>query len=237
MKKLILFFLLISYGHIFAQQLSTASPEGTKNLIQHYFTAVAEYSALYNGKMETPYDMRMKNHPYFLTTDYVKGDIVYNGAYYTDVSLRYDQYRDQLVARTPDQSYNVVLESPKVSEANLNGYPIVSTQELSWQNMPSGNYYIFLYTGEYTVFYKPTLLVVSSTSNRLVEQSFKITNRYYVTIDGVCHPVKNKSGFLKLFPDKRKELNQFAKQERLDFKNNAGQAFIALVKQYELLSK
>jgi len=53
----------------------------------------------------------------------------------------------------------------------------------------------------------------------------------------VPRAVKNKNSVLKLFPDKRKELNEFAKQHKLNFKNQIEQSIVDLVTHYENLKE
>lgn len=70
-----------------------------------------------------------------------------------------------------------------------------------------------------------------------VEASFRIKERYYVIKGNRCHPVKNKRTLLNLFPDKKKELNRYAREQRLNFKKRPEQAFVTIVKQYEALNR
>ena len=70
-----------------------------------------------------------------------------------------------------------------------------------------------------------------------IEASFRIKERFYVVKENRCYPVKNKRALLNLFPDKKKELSRYAREQKLNFRKWPEQAFVTIVKQYETLNK
>jgi len=52
--------------------------------------------------------------------------------------------------------------------------------------------------------------------------------QYYLFYNNQYYPVKNKNLFLKLFPQHKKQINQFAKSHKLNFKKNADESLTSL---------
>ena len=77
---------------------------------------------------------------------------------------------------------------------------------------------------------------MSSATSSSSFYSFSIQRQYDIYVNGVPHTVKNLNSILKLFPDKRKELNEFAKQRRLNFKEHIELSIIAMVNHYEAMN-
>jgi hypothetical protein len=76
----------------------------------------------------------------------------------------------------------------------------------------------------------------SSSFDRVLRRTFVIQQQYAVYVDGKLCTVKNKNAILKLFPDKKKELNEFAKLYKLDFKKQTGPSIISMVEHYKNLT-
>jgi hypothetical protein len=83
--------------------------------------------------------------------------------------------------------------------------------------------------------YRMTLLEETLSFSAL-SNSFKTQIQYAVCIEGKYYPVKNKNALLKLFPDRKQELNKYAATHKLNFKKQTGQSIIALVNHYENLN-
>ena len=203
------------------------------NVIHNYLTEANTYAALYSGKAETPYDRQYANHPYFETERYVSGTLCYNRVVYKDVLMRFDLFRNELTVIFPGRAFPIVLNNEKFEYAVLNGATIVLPDS---ETKSKDKFLVLLLNGAYPVVRNYNIGIVSSTA-RTILYSFSIRNQYAIYINGVPRAVKNKSSILKLFPDRRKELNEFAKQHKLNFKHEIEQSIIALVNHYEHLNK
>ena len=231
-NELIIILLLWGSGVIWAQEKRFAGVP-SDNVIQNYLTETKMYATLYSGKIATPYDMRFENHPYFESNTYVSGTLGYNRAVYKNVLMRFDLYRNELTVISPERPYNIVIDNEKFDFAVLNGSTIV----LSVSGRKSKEqFHVLLQNGTYPIVKNFNIVIVEDTSDRLVKTTFRIQQQYAIYIDGVPYPVKNKNSVLKLFADRRKELNEYAKQHKLNFRNQLEQSIIALVNHYENLT-
>jgi hypothetical protein len=196
-----------------------------------------EYAALYNGREQIPYPAHFLNHPYLHTSGFVKGTLCYNGVLYKDISMRLDMYREELIVRCTDKPFNIVLAHEKVDYAQIGESLILSSYDKTWQGRPAGKYVVLLYENRHSVLKQYAVSYVERIDRITVEASFKIQERYYICKDGVAYPVKNKKTLLAVFPDRKEELARYIKEHKLNFGKQPAQTVVAIVEQYENLSK
>ena len=233
-NKLIISIFFLYGGMLWAQEKGAAIiPSDT--VLTNYLTEAKAYAALYTGKTETPYETRFTNHPYFETDRYVSGTLCFNRLVYRDVMMRIDLFRDEITVVSPYIPYRIVLNNEKFDYAVLNGSTIIKSKE---GKESKEKFLVLLHDGTYPVVRKHQLNIMEeiSSSERTITRYFKVKLQYAVYIDGIPYPVKNKNAILKLFADRKKELNEYAKLHKLNFKKQTELSIIALVNHYENLT-
>jgi hypothetical protein len=232
--KLLLFIFFFAAGVLCAQE-NNATKIHPSDAIQDYMSGTKEYAALFNGKVETPYDRPFANHPYLETDRFVQGTLCYDGVVYQDVFMRLDLYRDELTVYYPERPFRIVLENENFSYAVLNGFTIIAP---NGEPKSGPKYILLVHGGLYPVVkqYRGSIReeFVSTVS---FKRYFRFQEQYFVYINETAYPVKNKKSLLKLFPDRKKELNEYARQHRLNFRSQFEQSAIALVNHYENLTQ
>jgi len=227
-----IFLFLFSGGFLWAQDAGIAKIPPT-DAIQSYLSATKEYAALFSGKAEAPYDRQFTNHPYFETDQYRQGTLCYNDVIYQDIFMRLDLFRDELTVFSPDKPYRIVLENEKFNYAVLNGFTFI----LSPNEAKTGlKYMVLIDNGLYPFVKQYRLSVREEYAGIILTRSFRFQEQYFIYINDTAYPVKNKNALLKLFPDRKKELNEYAKQHKLNFKAQYEQSVIALINHYENLT-
>jgi hypothetical protein len=99
-----------------------------------------------------------------------------------------------------------------------------------WLTPPKGaglkaGYYIQLFeSGQIQLFCKESY----SIQQRQLIDYFDHNIRYYLFYNNRYYQVKNQGSFSKLFPQYKKQINQFVKTNGLNFKVNADASFTAL---------
>jgi hypothetical protein len=239
MKKITLICLtcILSITQALAQYRQDIANTPPGDAIDAYMGAVKEYAAVYNGIEQIPYPAHLLNHPYLNTSGFVSGTIGYNGVLYKDIPMRLDMFREELIVRSTDKPFNIVLEYEKLDYAQIGESTVLSSYNKSWQNRPSGKYFVLLYENQHTVLKQYVVSYVERINRTGVEASFKIQERYYICKDGTMYPVKNKKTVLSVFADRKEELGKYIREHKLKFGKQPGQAIIAIVEQYENLSK
>lgn len=218
----------------YRQDIANTPPDGAINA---YRSAAKEYAALYNGIEQIPYPAHFLNHPYLNTSDFVPGTIRYNDVLYKDIPMRLDLFREELIVRSTDKPFNIVLAYEKLGYAQIGESTVLSFYNKTWQNRPPGKYVVLLYENRHTVLKQYVVSYVERIDPTKVESSFKIQERYYICKDERMYPVKNKKTLLSVFPDRAEELGKYIKEHKLKFGKRPGQTIIALVKQYENLTR
>ena len=233
-EKLIIFVLLLSSEMVWAQEKGFARIPPT-DAIQNYLSGTKEHAALFSGKIESPFDNRQFiNHAFLGTDQYVKGTLCYNGVVYQDIFMRLDLYRDELTVYSSDKPYHVVLEKEKFNYAVLNGVTIIT----SIHGLDAGEKYrVLIDDGIYPFVKKYRVSIKDELSTIELKRRFLLQEHYFIYVGEIAYPVKNKNSLLKLFPDRKKELNEYAKQHRLDFRAHFEQSVSALVNHYENMNK
>ena len=134
------------------------------------------------------------NHPYWDTDEFKKGAVCYGGLVYTDLQLRYDTFKKQLIVITPEKRILLQVDMRKVD------YFIIGDKKF----VPHNDTF--------------AAILYDSPQMRLTQYvQCKKPARFVLSKDGVDHTVTSRSSFLKLFPAYKKQLKKYAKEEQLSF--------------------
>lgn len=189
----------------------------------NYREEVGGYASLFRGKIERGYSpYEYANHPYWEKDSFYQGEVMYNGLLYTGLTLRYDTYLNCLIVQTPVRKVHVYVE--------MSGVEYFTLEKLRFAR--HGETFVALH------YESPRMKLVQRmdctfgnpiTKNNASYKNFKCISRYMLQRDGESYEVKSLSSVLKLFPAEKKVLKQFAKERRLDFKENRGASLAAII--------
>lgn len=206
------------------------SGKAQQNAFEQFRQKAGDYSTIYSGKVATAYTRAIyANHPYWETDAFRNGTLSYQGRVYTNVMLRYDLYQNILNILTEKRAA-IDVDRRKVDYFILNGVRFVPEEE---------GYRMMLHEGEHLQLNGKVKCVfgndiIDGTSSF---RNFDRKEQYTLTIDGVSYGVKKKNAFIKRFPDHKKALKRYVKEQRLDFKEHRREAFTALARYAESLIK
>ena len=198
---------------------------------QEYFSSASDFARLYVGALEPQYQTWLWHEiPYYKgNTDRYKGRVSYHGVVYNDVQLRFDQMKQWVVVLPPGEKAFCVPEQEYIDWFEMDGHRFVhdpedSTRFASLLCDGSTNgirlYHSLwkVYSGENTFGGKKPLKILST------KEHFTL-----ITSDGEIHHVKRVSDVAKLFPGQKKQIKQYAKQNRLSFSKNGRENSLAKV--------
>ena len=186
---------------------------------QEYFSSASDFARLFVGPVEPQYQLSLWHDiPYYKgTTDIYKGRVSYYGVVYDNVQLRFDQLEQRVVVLSPVKNVFCLPEQAYVDWFEMDGYRYVHDPEDSTQ------YATLLCDGSNNGvrLYHNVRKVVSGENHFEGRKSLKVLSiREHYTLttpDGKAHQVKNASDIAKLFPEQKKQIRQFVKQNRLSF--------------------
>jgi len=200
------------------------------NVVVNYLQHAGDYAEIYNGRLEEIYNVVLyENFPYYMNDEFTDASIVYRNNYYPNQKVRLDLYREQLIVLPPENRHGIILSSQNVQKVMMYGKTFVWLTPAKESGLKAGYYIQLLDRDKMKLFSKETC---SLEKNQLEKNQFtydfshKI--RYYLFYNNQYYPVKNKNLFLKLFPQHKKQINQFAKSHKLNFKKNADESFTSL---------
>ena len=200
-----------------------------------FVKANARQSRLFNGREYIPNDPSVKDHPFFLSKDWTKGSINYDGASFSEVPMLYDLTKDEVVVLNfllPDK---LSLVKQKVQEFNLHEHRFIYLKTDSSDKVLSPGFYDLLYRDKISVLVKRRK-IIKAVVNTSIKASFEEEDRFFMIHEGISYPVKTLPSVLKVLKDKKPEIQQYLRKNGIIFRDNPEKAIVAIASQYDQLS-
>lgn len=221
--------------------LASSFPLGAQQTAEtalRYQQQAGGYALLYNGEEELKYTRRYLNQPYFRGADCTRGDLYAWGLCYRKIDMRIDLYKQQLIVRSPDQRFHLIIPAVQVDSVRLYDHTLFYNHATP-QGIKelSEGYYFRLHKGERcTLLRRQWMETMQEETNKVIRIRFKPVDRYYFFDGLVWKTVKSKSALLKCMRGHTKELKAYIKQQKFSFKKDKKEAaFTALARYYETL--
>jgi hypothetical protein len=238
--RLSLFLILILAGvHAQSQSDSSQLSAALSKANYLYKRFVGVQSGLYNGTEYADYTFRFKEgHPWFFIDKPMTGTVVYDGVRYDSVLLHYNEIADCLVFQ--DDSHRFQLINERVNAFELAGYYFVRLNRTEAPgSIPVTGFYGVLYNGKLQLLVKETKSIreeLKSGDDGVVRYAdSKLT--YYIKKDNRYFPVNGKKSVYNILADKKKELQQYARSNHLNYKRNRDQMLQQLCAYYDQLTR
>ena len=199
---------------------------------QDYFSSASDFARIYVGAVEPQYQLSLWHDiPYYKgSKDLYEGRICYDGVVYDHVQLRFDQLKQIVVVLSPVGNVFCLPEQAYIDWFEMDGHRYVHDPE---DNL---RYASLLCDGSANgIRLYHSVWKVSSGENNFGEKKLQkvlSTKEHYtlITSDGETHHVKRASDVAKLFPEQKKQIRQFARQNHLSFsKSEREQSLVSVV--------
>lgn len=221
-----------------AVKAQTINPDSVY-LSKAYENAVSsfrtEHAPLFNGKLySSPVFNPHYGHPFYASNEWYTGTIIYDGVKYNNVPLLYDMVLDEVLTKHISNPAPISLVKEKVNRFTLHNhtYVYVKTDSASNPEMPAG-FYDLLYDGEVSVLARRQKKARSvSSSSTVLKTRFKSSDLYFIKKGGTYHTVKSQKDILKMFSDRKAEMDQFMSQNKISFKKDAEEALTKIAAYY-----
>ena len=232
-------FIVFSIFRVQAQELmpdSTVYNDIESAVIDHFNTAIGNLSEIYSGPVYELSPPANKGSFYFEDKNYVTpGFVRYNDTWYKNVPVLYDVHAGVMVSVLGSNFY--ILQSEKLSDVILLSHHFIY--------LPAGNsaqltpgFYDLLYDGSSRVFVKRTKIIRDELlASQAVASVYENKSDIYVKKGNIYILVNNKGSLLSAFSDKRKEIDQYIKKNKLDYKGDIEGTVKAIAAYYDLMSK
>lgn len=172
----------------------------------------------------------IKGSPY-LFDEWLVGEIKTKlGSVYPNVKIKYAPYTDQLFFLSDDGDERAIAREKvhyfQFNDEDGKGY--------LFEHIPYQGYLLRLTKSEDLVLYKKiekTLKAAPENNGYNAstgKDEFIESNQYYILSNTIVEPVSNKNDFIKLFPEKKSDILNFIKKNKVKFKKD--ERMIDLVK-------
>ena len=211
----------------------SAAIQNTANL---YHKAIGAQARLYNGSKYLAPDHTLEQHPYFLSEDWIMGDVFYDGEAFRQVPLMLDLYNGQLITEHYSSGHAIQLVKEKLHHFTIEGHYFEKIENDSVAgSLPQTDFYDILHGGTTKLVAKRQKFIREQIVSNVVERSFDDRNRYFLFKNGVYFPVKSKSSVLKLMSDRKQEMKKFLKQQPESTTKNRELLMKSLAEYYDTL--
>ncbi|WP_026462726.1 hypothetical protein [Adhaeribacter aquaticus] len=234
------FFLsLLSAQFSFSQNLKSDSvflATSVSNVISVHAKILNQESHLYNGPQYVNYDRGFVGHQFFQNDEITEGTVTYDNLLFRDVPLLYDTVLDQLVVEGLTNGNSIKLISEKVKDFTYNDHHFYRLQKDSlYSNLPQAGFYEFLLDGKIKLLAKRKKEIQEVKETDGIYKVFELKDKFYVLKGNKLFEVDKKRTILSLLPEKRKELQAFARTNKINFKHKREDALVKIVRHYNSL--
>lgn len=206
-----------------------------RNTARIYNEFITVHSGLINGSeyAEPPYND--SQFPFYQQLDWLSGSVVYNDELYTGVSLMYDVSSDNLVAENPNNGQEIQLVKAKVSSFTIDGDEFVNMRLQQLAGLPQEGFYQILYDGKSTVLVKHVKAFEEKIENSQLVYYYVEKKRFYVQAGENYVRVSRKGDILKLFRDRKDEVRNYMRKNKIKVSKHNPSSFALLAEYYDTL--
>lgn len=190
-----------------------------------------ENTSIFNGlRYKEEFRTLEGNHKFYLTPNFIKADIVYDGQSYFDIKMKYDLYEDHIIVNLATNSGSSILQllSDKIESFTIKGHNFIKLLDNHTTNSND------IITGIFEIAYKNSNLILYKKNKKIAKKhltkkyiyySFSKKNQYYFYFNNDFYIINSKSSVVKIFPNYKKEINSFYNKNK-NLLNSDFDAFI-----------
>ena len=227
-----LFLLSLSCLHAYCQNAFDSS---LSEAISVHANKVGVNAHIYNGSEYTDYDHRLTGDPFFASSYFDDGSVVYDGIVYPHVIMFYDLLHDDVVIK----NYNempMILTKEKVSSFDYAGHHFTHLVTDSSATGMKPGFYDVLYNGSIQLLAKRKKEIEEKIGLQYSESFFVEKNEYYLVKKNMYYPVSDRKSMLRVLKERRSDLSKFMSQQKIKFKKDQENSMIRLAAYYDSLN-
>ena len=205
--------------------------------VKLYHQFLTPETGLYNGSQYAynsyyPFEIN-QGDPFFISKQFDTGAVFYNNVLYEHVPLLYDIVKDELLIHDPTNFYIIRLNSARLGWFTIWDHTFIRLIHDSANNLLPTGFYDLLYNGN-TALYKRVskIFMENSTSFMGINKYLVESNAFFIKKDNQYYRVNKKRSILLIMRDKKKEVLQFIKKNKLNFRKDYEAALTKLVAYY-----
>ena len=191
----------------------------------NYLQEVGDYAFIFNGRIEPVYSSyTYENLPYYINSDFTEASVVYKNIYYPNQKARLDLFKEQLIILPTEKRFGIVLNSQNVNKVFIHGRTFIFLNTAKDNGMKKGFYIQLLEENKIQLICKENFNI----RQKLITYVFDRKVTFFLRYNGRYYTVKNKGSFSKIFPQYKKQINQYVKDNKLNFRQNTEASLTSL---------
>jgi len=210
-----------------------------QNALSAYHQYLSPQTSLYNGAEYVDYAYTLtEGIPFFETAKFNNGSVKYDGVLYQNVPILYDEVLGGVVIQDIYGRGKIMLNTEKVTEFNLLNQHFVRLSPDSTAKSPiRPGFYDLLYEGNTNLYKRQTkkileTVMVSVGLRRVVDEQ----DEYFIRKGTSFYTVNKKRDVLNIMKDKKKDVQQFIRKNRLNIRRDKDVALIKITAYYDQLT-
>ena len=194
----------------------------------------SDLQLLLNGRIWWNAYSRAVGHQFFATSDYLTGDLTFEGRKYRNLTFRYDIIHDELLLALPLKPV-VILNKEMVDSFTLRyNNRIYKIVNMGSDSSEVRGYVNVLYEGNSALYVKYIKEIQPLASegkyDRIIEK-----HKIFVRIDSAVVRIAGKGQLLELLSDRKKELKEFERKQNYIIGRRDPYTFVPLLEYYDSL--
>ena len=217
---------------------STAQAMASSPAVGFFNAAIGEQSRLYNGPEYNLYDPTIKGNAYFQDIfEFRPGSVLYDGIIYNNVPMMYDMNKDIVAVLLYNNFSRFALLNERLPSFDLlnHHFVYITADSLNTSSPIRTGFYDEVYKGNLQALVKWTKNIQTSSTATTVDVFFTQNKYYYLKKGNTYYIIGGQSGLLKVLKDKKKELQQYIKANKIKYKENPDKAMALIAARYDQL--
>lgn len=206
------------------------------NATEVYSQSAKSRSRLYNGRKYKPYRIAFINGtPFFLSDQFTAGSVVYEGGFYKDVKLLYDQVEDRLIFKA---EVAIELINERVEQFAINDHLFRRLIKDSLNTGFKTGFYEQLYKGKIEIYKKERKLIKENlSSTEGIRGEIDKKTFYYLKKNGSYYLIKKGNSLFEALGDHKSEIQHFISSNNLSLKKDKENTLTKIAAFYDQLTK
>lgn len=155
-----------------------------------------------------------EKHMYFLSDDFSKGNILYDGQPYYNVNLKYDVYNDVVVLKPEGNSDLIAVTIiPEKTKAflfkNRNFINLSYDKSISQPDFIKGYYEVNLVGKEFTFYIKYHKKMTERIHSDALYSDFEDKNSFFIKYQNTFYEINSQNDLATLFPKYKSQITEF----------------------------
>ncbi|HVN56697.1 MAG TPA: hypothetical protein VMT63_00215 [Bacteroidales bacterium] len=204
-----------------------------------YYKSITIPDELINGKEYIPYYFGSGTNPLLFSNVSRRTTLFFRDVAYKNINLHYDTYLDEIVYYDNNRKVDGMYPQIILNKDNIRGFNLYFDNDsmvFRRYSFPA-EYSGILKDGYYEVGYEgKSLLLIRHQSkiyNKEGVNKYKYSPTNYVFINGTWQKIASRSGFLKMFGEKEKEISSLVRHSKINVKKATREQISGILRYFD----